>query len=246
MKIIFLGTGHGVPAADRSCFSAMIRVGDKSYYIDAGAAVAERSMQAGFDPSEAVAVFTTHAHGDHLAGLYQFIDLFNWRYRESELDVYLTEERISSAMTELVSATARELDRDRIRIHTVTPDFIYDDGTARVSLFKTAHIKALGRPSYGIIFEAEGKRICFSGDLSQKLLERDFPVAAYDEGTDLLVLEMAHFGIGELREYLPRIKAKSVAFAHVYPLNKYSDIATLDGTYSFKTLTPSDMDSIEI
>ena len=39
MKITFLGTSHGVPAADRYCSSAMIEVNGSVYLIDAGAPV---------------------------------------------------------------------------------------------------------------------------------------------------------------------------------------------------------------
>ena len=37
MKITFLGTSHGVPAADRYCYCVMIESGKSVYFIDGGA-----------------------------------------------------------------------------------------------------------------------------------------------------------------------------------------------------------------
>ena len=37
MKITFLGTSHGVPAADRYCSCTMLEVNGAHYFIDAGA-----------------------------------------------------------------------------------------------------------------------------------------------------------------------------------------------------------------
>ena len=75
MKIVFLGTGHGVPSAERACSAAMVESGGAIYYVDAGTALCERTMAAGRSPKNARAIFTTHAHGDHINGIYQFADL---------------------------------------------------------------------------------------------------------------------------------------------------------------------------
>jgi len=34
MKILFLGTSHGVPEANRRCSCTMIEIGDKRYFVD--------------------------------------------------------------------------------------------------------------------------------------------------------------------------------------------------------------------
>ena len=246
MKITFLGTGHGVPSAERATSSVMVSTGGKNYYIDAGAPIAERTLRLGERIEDAEAIFTTHAHGDHLAGLYLFLDLYNWRYKTESIKVFLTEDRIVNALTELISATVRELDTDRIKIEVVGPDFVYDDGNIRVTLYPTLHMQPVGRPSFGIMLEAEGKRVYFSGDLSQHLALGDFPAPALAGGVDLFVCELAHFGIEHIEGYLPTLEAKRVAFNHVYPLSKYEELRALQGKYHFELLLPSDMESIEI
>jgi ribonuclease BN (tRNA processing enzyme) len=122
---------------------------------------------------------------------------------------------------------------------------VYSDENIRVSYTPTRHIAVLNRPSYSIIIECEGKRVIFSGDMSQHLAERDFPEAAYEE-CDLLICELAHFSVEELTPYLKKAKAKRVAFSHVYPLTKYEEISGLQGKYPFEVLSPSDMDVLTL
>jgi ribonuclease BN (tRNA processing enzyme) len=245
MKITFIGTGHGVPSADRSTSSTMITTGGVNYYVDAGAPISERTMKLGYKVEDAKAIFATHSHGDHIAGLYQFLDLYNWRYRDSEIEVYLPEERVRLALIELLSATTRDVDTTRIRISTYEKDTVYDDGNLRASFNPTAHMAVINRPSYGVLIEAEGKRIYFSGDLSQKLEANDFPFEMLN-GIDLFVCELAHFTIADIGDRLSSIGAKRVAFNHVYPLEKYDELEALKGKFPFEILTPSDMEEIEI
>ena len=151
----------------------------------------------------------------------------------------------TDALISLISVTTREIDSERLHFTVVSPDTVFDDGTVRASFIPTAHMKIVGRPSYSILFEAEGKRILFSGDLSQHLLENDFPTIAYEK-LDAMVLELAHFGIENLAEHLGRIGAKKLFFNHVYPLTKYDDIGDICGKYPYEIITPCDMDEFEI
>lgn len=247
MKIAFLGTGHGIGSPERHCSAALIESGGAIYYIDAGAPLFERTEALGFDAAKARVVFTTHAHGDHICGLYQFADLLNWakRFAETRCRFFMTEKAVAEAMENLISLTAKPLDKSRLSFEIATEGLVYSDENIRVSYTPTKHIAVLNRPSYSIIIECEGKRVIFSGDMSQHLAEGDFPEAAYDE-CDLLVCELAHFSVEELTPYLKKAKAKRVAFSHVYPLTKYEEISRLQGKYPFEILSPSDMDVLTL
>ena len=77
MKITFLGTSHGVPARGRNCSTAMLEVGDAIYFIDGGAPMIEEFLKIRneSDLARARALFTTHTHGDHYSGAFNFISL---------------------------------------------------------------------------------------------------------------------------------------------------------------------------
>ena len=91
MKITFIGTSHGVPAKDRYCSCILIEVGGSFYFIDAGAPLADVIQRRGLDFNNFKAVFTTHAHGDHTAGIFQAADLLNWYYKGGSADFFLTD-----------------------------------------------------------------------------------------------------------------------------------------------------------
>ena len=190
-------------------------------------------------------MFTTHSHGDHIGALFAFCDLINWYYKDMNIDVFMTERSAADAISNLVSSASRKLDTERIRMRIAEAGEVYSDENVKVTYIPTKHIEMLGRPSYAILIEGEGKRVLFSGDLSQKLSLGDFPTEAYGE-LDLFVLELAHFGLCELDGILPNIGAMHLAFSHVSPIAKYEDIEAIKGKYPFEILTPSDMDEITV
>ena len=247
MKIAFLGTGHGIATPERYCSAALIETGGAIYYVDAGAPLFERTEELGFDAEKVRALFTTHAHGDHICGIYQFADLLNWarRFSETKCRFFITERAVSEALKNLVSITAKPLDGSRLSFEIAVSGTVYSDENIRVTYFPTRHMEMQNRPSYSILIECEGKRVIFSGDMSQNLAKEDFPMAAYEE-CDLLVSELAHFSVKELETYLQKVGARAVAFSHVYPLTKYEEIEALRGKYSFDVLTPSDKDILTL
>ncbi len=245
MKLTFLGSSHGVPAPDRYCSSLMIEVGESVYLLDAGTSIIDGVLRHGKTMADVKAVFTTHAHGDHINGLLPFMDLLNWYYRTCAVDIYMTEQGVSEALTGVLAAIhGNPYDSDRIRMHIAAPGVVWDDGILRVTYLPTRHMEP--RPSYAILLEAEGKRVLVTGDMSQKLAKADFPTEAAASGVDVLISEMAHFGVGELAPYLAQTKADRAWITHVYPFHKFDDIAAIGDRYGYPVYIAHDEDVIEI
>ena len=78
MKITFLGTSHGVPAGNRFCTCMMLEVGNKVYFIDAGAPLLENMMKRNIPVTDFKAFFNTHAHADHIGYLFPSMSLCDW------------------------------------------------------------------------------------------------------------------------------------------------------------------------
>lgn len=246
MKITFLGTSHGVPAADRYCSCTMLESGNSVYLIDAGAPVIDCLLRVGKRVDELRSVFITHVHGDHTHGVFNLIDLMNWYYRESTADFYFPER----ALVDLTEQTVKTLsciplDTSRMRLHYVDRTFAYEDENIRVDYFPTAHIDA-NHPTYSILVTEGSTRVLFSGDLSGGLVKKDVSAIISEEELDLFVCEMAHFGMREISPYLDTCKAKRVYFNHVFPLEKYNDIEAAKSKYSFEIGTPQDGDVLEL
>ena len=244
MKITFLGTSHGVPAADRYCSSTLIEVNGSHYLIDAGAPVIDLLLDRGIDLNSVKSVFTTHFHGDHVDGVLSLADLFTWYYRETSVDIYLTEEKGIHLFTEMLNAIIGSTDDARVRFRLMTADTVYEDENIRVTPYPTQHMAGVGRPAYSYLVEAEGKKVLFSGDLSYMLERKDFPAYALENEVDLMVCEMAHFGVPEVSPYLMKCKAKELLFNHVYPLHKLDQINALNGKFGYPIRTVDDGDEV--
>ncbi len=248
MKITFMGTSHGVPSAERYCSSTMIQTNGEAYIIDAGAPITDTILRSGVTFEEVRAIFTTHCHGDHINGLFHFLDLSNWYWKKSDYDVYLTSQAVIDALYAAFSAVCpgAKYATDRIRLHLASPDTDFEDKNIKLSYIPTKHMSE-GHLTAALDIEVEGKKILFTGDMSQKLAKDDFPKTAFEKEYDLIVCELAHFGIPELTPYLDRVKTKRFCFTHASE-RKFGDIAELaaSGKYPFEILHPNDGDILEI
>jgi len=246
MKIKFLGTSHGVPEADRFCSCTMIEAGGSLYFIDAGAPITDLVIRCGKKITDTKAIFTTHAHGDHIGGLIGFVDLANWFFKETSADIYMTESAPISAINAYIEAVGHVLDTNRLRFNVIDENFVYQDENLKVTAFPTEHLNrdSKRRPSYGYVVEADGKRIVFSGDLSIHLKHGDFPKAVLEEEADLFICEMAHFNIKDVTQYLERCKAKKIFFNHIGYMETFEAIEALNGKYKFPVKIVRDGDEI--
>lgn len=245
MKITFLGTSHGVPAADRYCSSAMLEVNGSVYIIDAGAPTIDLLIRRGVNLDMVKAVFTTHLHGDHIFGVIQMASLFNWYFKTTDADFYLTEQAGVDAVKNVIETVDNPL-CERVRLKLMAESTVYEDGNIRVTPYPTRHLAHVDRPAYSYVIEAEGKKVLFSGDLSGRLEKQDFPAYVLKNEVDLMICEMAHFGVEHVSPYLEKCRAKELLFNHVFPLHKLDEINALNGKYSYPIRTVNDGDEIEL
>lgn len=245
MKITFLGTSHGVPAADRYCSATLIETGGSVYLIDAGAPVIDLLLRRGIDLNAVKAVFTTHLHGDHIFGVIQMTSLFNWYFKTTDADFYLTEQAGIDAVKNVIETTDNPL-CDRVRLKLMAADTVYQDQNIHVTPYPTQHLAHANRPAYSYLVEVEGKKVLFSGDLSVRLEKGDFPGYALQNEVDLMICEMAHFGPEHVSPYLEKCRAKELVFNHVFPLHKLAEINSLNGKYSYPIRTVDDGEEIEL
>ncbi len=248
MKITFLGTSHGVPAADRFCSCTMLESNGSIYFIDAGAPTIDLLLRAGKNVNDFRALFTTHAHSDHTFGLISMADLMNWYYKESSGDFYLTDSDYIDAIKNVIKKSSNpagfNFDDERVRFKVAKEGLVYQDENIKIEYFRTMHG---GIDSYSILVTEGEKRILFGGDFSYNLRSKDIP-KIIEENIDAFICEMAHFGEKELTPYLENCQAKKIFFNHVFPISKYDeDIVNIKNHgYAFDVIAPNDGDSFEI
>ena len=65
MRLIMIGTSHGVPEAHRRCSSYLLEVNGSYYVVDMGTQTVEDLRRRGIAIPDVKLVICTHPHGDH-------------------------------------------------------------------------------------------------------------------------------------------------------------------------------------
>lgn len=204
MKITILGSGHGVPEAHKRCTSVLFEVEGCYYFIDAGCDISMELANRRIHPNGVKGIFITHPHTDHINGLYPFLSLLGWFYKESNPEMYVPNEKCAMLVHQYLDAFGFKL-REEQKLALVGEGVIFDDGRFRVTAFATKHCPN----SHAFLIEAEGKRVLCSGDLCRPSV--DFPPV---DGLDAAILEAAHFNVAEYADVLKGRSVKSVFINH--------------------------------
>ena len=236
MKLYFAGTSHGVPEKDRACTSTLVEVGGKYYAFDAGSPLVDAMRRWDAHPNDLAAIFITHVHSDHVAGLPGATDLFTWCYKESDPIIHTPEQRLLDGL--LAWNTMLYGDRARhFRSVVFEEGVIYDDGTLRVTAVRTQHVAY----SYAFVLEAEGKRVLISGDLKHPAL--DFPAPCFTDSFDAIITECAHFNADVYAPVFDRCLCKRFFLNHVAParLSGLEVLTAPEKPYTVKVLSDGEV-----
>lgn len=249
MKITFLGSSDGLPRKNKNMTCMMLEVNDAIYLIDAGAPVMEELVQREVDISKMRAVFTTHCHGDHTVGLFNMTCILDEYYKTTTVEYYLTDEDLKRILEEyMILVTYKRPTFERTKFLIAKEGQVYKDENICVHYIPTKHpIRSEGNSeAYAILVEAEGKKVLFSGDLSGRIKENDFPQIALEEPLDLMILEFAHFTYEDVEPYLRQCKAKELWFNHIYPFTKIDIIQEVKKEYDYPIYIAEDGKEIEL
>lgn len=207
-RLVLLGTGGGpIARITRSQPANLLQVDGKAYLIDIGDGTARQLVRAGLRLNAIDAVFITHQHFDHTAGMMGFIAL-DWQdRRRAPVNIYGP-----PGTVDLVNGTMRALGRGEAIFRPQLPDlpamssvfFAHDwdvtaerevlrEGRMSVRAVENSHYSTLHLPAdhhtperaYSYRFDLPGRSIVFTGDTG--------PSAALErlaQGADVLVSEV--------------------------------------------------------
>ncbi|WP_226034607.1 ribonuclease Z [Aquibacillus saliphilus] len=91
MKLIFLGTGSGVPSKKRNVSSItleMLQELGSIWMFDCGESTQHQILHTNIRPGKIDKIFITHLHGDHIYGLPGFISSRSFQGGETPLTIY--------------------------------------------------------------------------------------------------------------------------------------------------------------
>ncbi len=220
--ISILGSCAGTePMQGRMHTSWALSVADRLYFFDAGEGCSWTAHLSGLDLLQTRAIFISHVHHDHvagLAGLMENIRAVAWICREplatDDLRIYIPELEVWENVHQFLKYTTS----GHTTKYTITAEMpelgtFYDDGFIKVSAFETLHLAKAedGRcRSFAYRIEAEGKTIVFSGDIRE--LSELTP--AIGSGCDILLCETGHHSVKAVCDFAESLPVKKLAFVH--------------------------------
>jgi ribonuclease Z len=235
LEVLLLGTGYPRPDPERAGPSTAIVAGDKWFVVDAGRGATMRIAATDLKYANLRAVFLTHLHSDHTAGLPDLFDT-SWQFgrKTASLELYGPRgtKQLADAMLQFFAEDIH-LRRDvlekhpaagaTIRTHIVSEGIVYDDGDVKVTAFVVDHEPV--EHAFGYRFESGGATIVVSGDTrpNENLVQ-------FAKGADVLVLEAylpEHFDKDDTPEVAARLKSYHTSAEEAGELAARAGVKTL-------------------
>lgn len=220
-ELLVLGSAAAVVSGDRYATAYALRAAGKLFLLDCGAPVSNLLYQYGLDPLDVQAIFLSHWHMDHVAGLGLFLIQNHLRQRPGPLTVY-GPRGTRSKIKRLLRDSFMLLDELSypLKVTNIKAQKKYKEALVEVSYFKTRHLerprykKRFGNKavSFGMVITGPGWRVVYSGDLRSSI-----ELAPYLDGCDLLIHEIAHPSLEKLVEFMETAPVPHLLLSHIMP-----------------------------
>jgi ribonuclease BN (tRNA processing enzyme) len=219
--VTFAGSGDAFGSGGRyqACIHLRGLRGHAPVLLDCGATSLSALKHLGLDPCEIEAVFVSHLHGDHFAGLPFLILDGQFSRRTRPLNVagpQGTARRLTDAMECLFPGSSTTTRRFSVETTELSPGSIVSVCGVTVRAWQADHES--GAPALLLRLQISGKIIAYTGDTAwtEDLIE----VAA---GADLLIAEAYyrdknvpyHLRYADLEVHRDQLKARRIIVTHM-------------------------------
>ncbi len=215
--LLIIGSAAGVPTEARFCTALALRTEQHLYLIDAGAPVSTLLYRMYEDPLKVDAVFLSHMHTDHVAGLPLLLQHNHLLHRRKPLAIYGpwdTARRLRCLLHDLLLGVDRL--SFPLSLHDVTLGQPVTLSDLTVAFFPTTHY--LGFAPYapqpmscGLVVETGNKRLVISGDLG-----RQDDLVPYLKGCDILLHEFGHWEVEEIADFAALHRVPHLVVYHLH------------------------------
>jgi len=233
IKIYFLGTASGIPTRQRFNTSVVLEVSGNIYLFDAGEPCSSLLIRSKIDYGKIRCIFISHMHSDHVGGIFQLIQTLQlslknrYSVKEKEINLFVPKEGINSLKKMLCAFYLMpELLPFSLELLPISNDYFYEDSLVKLRAIANQHLKKGYRArlqktqikypnafqSYSFLIEVQGKKILYSGDISD-ISELD----KFLDNIDVLILELAHIDFEQTIKFLSQQSIPKVIFTHIHP-----------------------------
>ncbi|MBN1219473.1 MAG: MBL fold metallo-hydrolase [Anaerolineae bacterium] len=220
-ELLVIGSSSGQPTGRRFAPAYALSAAGKLFLIDCGAPVSTLLYRYNLDPTDVQAVFLSHWHMDHVAGLGLFLTQNYLLKRPGPLNIYGP--RGTRGKVRRLLEDSFQLPDDlgyELTITNVKPGKTAKESLVRVTFFKTRHLESVecktefGRKAIalGMVIDGPGWRILYSGDLRSPE-----ELSPYVNECDLLIHEMAHHHPEDVADFAATANVPHVLISHIGP-----------------------------
>ena len=220
MKLRILGCGDAFGNGGRNQSGYLIEATDRLFLLDCGATSLLAMKKLAIDSRQLDAIFLSHLHGDHFAGLpFFFIEYLYEKTRERPLHVagpVGTEEKARGLFDLMYGKGTQPGDLPTTSFHVLEPRRTSTIQGIEVYPFRVPH--QVNETSLALKVSYNGKHIFFSGDSAwtDEFLENA-------RGVDVFICECTyydketsnHMSYLQLREQLPRLSCHRIILTHM-------------------------------
>jgi ribonuclease BN (tRNA processing enzyme) len=220
MKLRILGCGDAFGNGGRNQSGYLIEATDRLFLLDCGATSLLAMKKLAIDSGQLDAIFLSHLHGDHFAGLpFFFIEYLYEKTREKPLHVagpVGTEEKARGVFDLMYGKGTQPGDLPTTSFHVLEPRRTSTIHGIEVSPFRVPH--QVNEISLALKVSYNGKHILFSGDSAwtDEFLENA-------RGVDVFICECTyydrktsnHMSYLQLREQLPKLSCHRIILTHM-------------------------------
>ncbi|MBN1994801.1 MAG: MBL fold metallo-hydrolase [Anaerolineae bacterium] len=220
-EFLVIGSSSGQPTRRRFAPAYALTAAGKLFLLDCGAPVSTLLYRYNLDPADVQAVFLSHWHMDHIAGLGLFLTQNHLLKRPGPLNIYGPRgtrgkiRRLLADSFQSFEGLAYELN-----ITNVKSGKRIKEALLRVTFFKTQHLEStayktnFGRKAValGMVINGPGWRIVYSGDLGSPE-----ELSPFMNGCDLLIHELAHHQPETVADFAATAKVPHVLISHIGP-----------------------------
>ena len=222
IRITVLGSSSGMPSPSRFCSSFFFQTENYNFLLDCGEGTSFSLLKYKIDPESIDAVFISHAHADHLGGIFLLIQMMHLLKRRTPLEIYLPEETVQVFK---LCLDAYYLFPDKIsfslNLLPVTDNFEFEREGITIRAHSNRHlmgnqetINTMKLPNrmqsfcYGM--KINNKKIVYSGDIESG----DDLIGIIDDA-DLVITECFHPKLDKLISLILENRVKSTLFTHI-------------------------------
>ncbi len=167
MRIIFLGTGTGVPEKNNFPSSVLIETQNKKLIFDFGEGLMKSLLKKKISIKDIDALFLTHFHIDHISGILPLLFAFRYPGDLRKKEFYIFGPYGTKKLFEKIFKIFKEQIKPesyKLFVKELKPDRTFYFKKIKIKTFKTKHKSE----SIGYIIYEGDKRVIYTGDTDYK------------------------------------------------------------------------------